>query len=113
LKELYDHLSTSLANSVRILSEISDLYDNLRDSTKNVNNLMQEPLKSVPLENSFDKISDLHKHWALSMKTQAKIIEVETRHICRYETTNIDTIKEVTKVCGSIVENYSKRGDKA
>ena len=73
---MYDHLTSSLANSVRIVGEISDLYDNLRDSTKNVNNLMQEPLKSVQLENTFDKISDLHKHWGLSMKTQAKIIEV-------------------------------------
>jgi len=31
-------------------------------------------MKADKLEVSFDKISDLHKHWALSMKTQAKVL---------------------------------------
>ena len=34
-------LANSLANNVKIINEISEIYDNLRDSTKNVNNLLQ------------------------------------------------------------------------
>ena len=93
MKELYDQLTVSISNSVRIIHEISDLYDNLRDSTKNINTLLNENLKSCHLETTFDKISDLHKHWALSMKTQAKVLEVEVRHICRYEATNLETMR--------------------
>lgn len=47
------------------------------------------------------------------MKTQAKVVEVEVRHFCRYETANIDTIREITKVANSLVEAYAKRSDKA
>jgi len=74
LKELYDQLSISVLNTVRIIGEITNLYDNLRDSTKNVNNLLQESLKSNPLEETFDKVSDIHKQWSNSMKSQAKIL---------------------------------------
>ncbi len=40
LKELYDQLLLSFANNVRIMGEISDLYDNVRASTRNVNALL-------------------------------------------------------------------------
>ena len=76
MKELYDQLINSLANNVKIINEITDFYDNLRDSTKNVNQLLPTQLKTTQLEVAFDKISDLHKHWALSIKTQAKVLEV-------------------------------------
>lgn len=103
LKELYDQLSTSVLNSVRIIGEITNLYDNLRDSTKNVNNLLQESMKSNGLEETFNRISDIHKQWATSMKTQAKIVEVEVRHLFRYETANLETIREVTKTSDNLV----------
>lgn len=69
-------------------------------------------MKSAFLESTYDKISDLHKHWALSMKTQAKILEVEVRHLCRYEAANLETIREVCKISDSLVEAYSKRDNK-
>lgn len=46
------------------------------------------------------------------MKTQAKILEVEVRHLCRYEAANLETIREVCKISDSLVEAYSKRDNK-
>lgn len=66
------------------MGDISDLYDNIRASTRNVNNLLLEQHRSSFLEESLERVSDLHKHWALSMKTQAKLMEVEIRHLYRY-----------------------------
>jgi hypothetical protein len=66
----------------------------------------------VSLETAFDKISDLHKHWALSIKTQAKVVEVEVRHLYRFEVDNIETIREICKFNDNIVEAYAKRTDK-
>lgn len=74
LKQLYDQLSVSVLNTVKIIGEITNLYDNLRDSTKNVNNLLQESLNTNGLEETFNRISEIHKQWASSMKTQAKIL---------------------------------------
>lgn len=52
LKELYDQLLLSFANNVRIMGEISDLYDNIRASTRNVNALLLEQHRSPFLEES-------------------------------------------------------------
>jgi hypothetical protein len=51
----------------------------------------------------------MHKHWALSMKTQAKVLEVEVRHLCRYESINIETIRDICKSSDSLVEAYERR----
>lgn len=52
MKELYDQLLLSFANSIKILGDISELYDSIRASTRNVNNLLAEPLKSCQVEDS-------------------------------------------------------------
>jgi DNA-binding transcriptional regulator GbsR (MarR family) len=66
------------------MTDISELYDIIRTSTRNVNSLLLEQHKSSFMEDSLERISDLHKHWALSLKTQAKLMEVEIRHLYRY-----------------------------
>jgi hypothetical protein len=42
LKELYDQLLLSFANSIKLMTDISELYDNIRTSTRNVNSLLLE-----------------------------------------------------------------------
>lgn len=74
LKELYDQLLLSFANSIKLMTDISDLYDNIRMSTRNVNSLLIEEHKSPILEDTLEKVSDLHKHWTLALKTQAKLM---------------------------------------
>lgn len=49
LKELYDQLLLSTANSVRIMGDISELYDSLRASTRNVNAMFPETHRSLSL----------------------------------------------------------------
>ena len=46
LKELYDQLLMSFANSIKLMTDISDIYDNIRASTRNVNSLLIEEHKS-------------------------------------------------------------------
>ena len=48
------------------------------------------------------RVSDIHKQWALSIKTQAKLVESEIRHLFRYEQDNIETIRGVAKGADSI-----------
>lgn len=112
LKELYDQLLLSFANSIKLMTDISDLYDNIRASTRNVNSLLIEEHKSPFLEDTLERVSDLHKHWTLSLKTQAKLMEVEIRHLYRYEFDNMETIKDLCKQSSSLVEAYAKRNDK-
>ena len=112
LKELYDQLLLSFANSVKLMTDISDLYDSIRASTRNVNALLVEQHRSPFLEEAVERVSDLHKHWALSLKTQAKLMEVEIRHLYRYEFDNLETIRELCKQTNSLSEAYAKRGDK-
>lgn len=112
LKELYDQLLLSLANTVRIMGDISDLYDNIRASTRNVNALLLEQHRSPQLEETLERVSDLHKHWALSLKTQAKLMEVEIRHFYRYEFDNLESIRDLCKQTTSLTETYAKRNDK-
>jgi hypothetical protein len=75
------------------MQQISTLYDNLRDSTHNVNYSLPENRRALSLETALDKISDLHKHWALSIKTQAQVVEIEVRHLYRFEVDNLETIR--------------------
>jgi hypothetical protein len=94
------------------MGDISDLYDNIRASTRNVNALLLEQHRSPQLEEALERVSDLHKHWALSMKTQAKLMEVEIRHLYRYEFDNLETIRDLCKQANSLTEAYAKRNDK-
>ena len=47
LKELYDQLLISFASNIKIMGEISDLYDSIRTSTKNVNNSLPEEFRNI------------------------------------------------------------------
>lgn len=58
------------------------------------------------METVFQQISEMHKQWALSIKTQAKIMEAEVRHLYRFEIDNLRTIKDVVKNSVDIVEAY-------
>ena len=48
----------------------------------------------------------------MSIKTQAKLIESEIRHMYRYEHDNLETIRGVTRGADNVGESYWKRADK-
>lgn len=54
---MYDQLLLSFANTVKVIHDISDTYDNMRFSISNVNNLFPEQYKSTFLEGTLEKIS--------------------------------------------------------
>ena len=84
LKELYDHLLLSFANTVRLLTEISTLCDNIRDGTRNLNALLPQDQRSLKFEDALARIAELHRDWASGIKTQARGIETEIRHLYRF-----------------------------
>lgn len=39
----------------------------------------------------------MHKQWAASFKTQARIIKTEIRHLYRFEQDNVSTLADLLK----------------
>lgn len=97
LKNLYDQLMINFANSAKILQEIVDVYDSLKENTCIVNNLFSPEDQTPALEATFEAISEMHKQWVSCMRSQNRIIETEVRHFYRFEIENLKTIRELCK----------------
>ena len=67
------------------MNGITEIYDNMQQNFKIVNNTFSENYQCHNIEKTFEKISEMHKNWSLSLKTQSKLIDAEIRHLFRFE----------------------------
>lgn len=102
LKALYDQLTAYYQNTAKIIDQIATVFDQLKETTKIVNENFNEDLRFKTFEPMLSEVTYIHRQLSEAMQRQSKNIQTQLKHMFKYEISNISTVKDNMKTLSNI-----------